>query len=120
MAAAAVVLLVAAIVIASIMLVVVRERVAEIGLRKALGATAQNISLQFLAEVVTVAAVSGVLGIGLGLGAAKLVSTHIAMPVIITLPAVLLGLGSALLVGIVSGIIPARKAARLDPVEALR
>ena len=120
MAAAAVVLLVAAIVIASIMLVVVRERVAEIGLRKALGATGQNISFQFLVEVIVVTVVSGMLGIGLGLGAANLVSTHIDMPVIVTLPAILLGLGSALLVGIISGIVPARKAARLDPVEALR
>lgn len=120
MAAAAVVLLVAAIVIASIMLVVVRERIAEIGLRKALGATAQNINFQFLAEVVVITLVSGMLGIGLGLGAANLVSVHIDMPVIITLPAVLLGLGAALLVGIVSGILPARKAAGLDPVEALR
>jgi len=120
MAAAAVVLLVAAIVIASIMLVVVRERVAEIGLRKALGATEQNISYQFLAEVIAVTVVSGVLGIGLGLGVAKLVATHIAMPVIITAPAVMLALGSALMVGIASGIAPARKAARLDPVESLR
>jgi len=120
MVAAAVVLLVAAIVIASIMLVVVRERIAEIGLRKALGATEQNISFQFLAEVVAISVISGVLGIGLGLGAANLISMHIEMPVIITLPAALLGLGSALLVGIASGIAPARKAARLDPVEALR
>jgi len=64
--------------------------------------------------------ISGVLGIGLGLGAANLISMHIEMPIIITLPAALLGLGSALLVGIASGIAPARKAARLDPVEALR
>jgi putative ABC transport system permease protein len=119
-AAAAVVLLVAAIVIASIMLVVVRERVAEIGLRKALGATENNISFQFLAEVVAVSVISGVLGIGLGLGAASLVSMHIDMPVIVTAPSVLLGLGAALLVGVASGIVPARKAARLDPVEALR
>jgi putative ABC transport system permease protein len=120
MAAAAIVLLVAAIVIASIMLVVVRERVSEIGLRKALGATEFNISFQFLMEVVTVSVLSGVLGIGLGLGAARLVSLHIDIPVIITLPAILLALGSALLVGIASGIVPARKAARLDPVVALR
>lgn len=119
-AAAAVVLLVAAIVIASIMLVVVRERVAEIGLRKALGATEQNISFQFLAEVVAVSVISGALGIGLGLGAASLVSMHIEMPVIVTAQSVLLGLGAALLVGVASGIMPARKAARLDPVEALR
>jgi putative ABC transport system permease protein len=120
MAAAAVVLLVAAIVIASIMLVVVRERIAEIGLRKALGATAQNINFQFLAEVVVITMVSGVLGIGLGMGAANLVSVHIDLPVIVTLPTVLLALGAALAVGIASGILPARKAANLDPVEALR
>lgn len=120
MAAAAVVLLVAAIVIASIMLVVVRERIAEIGLRKALGATAQNINFQFFAEVVVITLVSGVLGIGLGLSAANLVSMYINVPVIITPLAVGLGLGAALLVGIASGILPARKAANLDPVEALR
>ena len=119
-AAAAVVLLVAAIVIASIMQVVVRERVAEIGLRKALGATSQNINFQFLVEVISITLASGVLGIGLGLGAANLVSLHIDIPAIVTPQAVLLGLGSAILVGILSGIAPAKKAASLEPVEALR
>jgi putative ABC transport system permease protein len=119
-AAAAVVLLVAAIVIASIMLVVVRERVAEIGLRKALGATEQNIIFQFLTEVVVVTVMSGVMGIGLGLGAANLASMYIDMPMVVTTQSILLGLTAALLVGITSGIAPARKAARLDPVEALR
>jgi len=118
--AAAVVLLVAAIVIASIMLVVVRERVAEIGLRKALGATGKNISFQFLVEVIAVTVISAVLGIGLGLGVASLVSMHIDMPVIVTPFSIVLALGAALVVGIASGIAPARKAARLDPVEALR
>jgi len=119
-AAAGVVLLVAAIVIASIMLVVVRERVAEIGLRKALGATEKNISFQFLAEAVVITLISGVLGIGLGLGAANLASMHIDMPVIVTLNSIVLCLVAAVTVGIVSGIVPARRAARLDPVEALR
>jgi putative ABC transport system permease protein len=118
--AAAVVLLVAAIVIATIMLVVVRERIAEIGLRKALGATEKNISFQFLTEAVVITLISGVLGIGLGLGAASLVSTHIDMPVIVTMKAVILCLAAAVTVGIASGIVPARRAARLDPVEALR
>ncbi len=120
MATAGVLLLVAAIVIASIMLVVVRERVAEIGLRKALGATEQNIGFQFLIEVVSVTLISGLLGIGLGLGAANLISMFIGLPVIVTTNSVALGLGAAVVVGIASGIAPARKAARLDPVEALR
>jgi putative ABC transport system permease protein len=119
-AAAVVVLLVAAIVIATIMLVVVRERVAEIGLRKALGATEKNIGFQFLAEAVVVTLISGVLGIGLGLGTASLVSGHIDMPVIVTTKSIVLCLVAAVTVGIVSGIVPARRAARLDPVEALR
>jgi putative ABC transport system permease protein len=119
-AAGGVVLLVAAIVIATIMLVVVRERVAEIGLRKALGATEQSIGLQFLAEVVTVTLVSGLLGAGLGIGAASLVSRFMGLPLIIEPVSVALGLVAAVTVGILSGIAPARKAARLDPVESLR
>jgi putative ABC transport system permease protein len=118
--AAGVVLLVAAIVIASIMLVVVRECTAEIGLRKALGATGQNIGFQFLVEVTLVTLVSGLLGIGLGLGVANLVSMHIDIPVIVSMNSVALGLTAAMLVGTVSGIAPARRAARSDPVEALR
>ena len=120
LAAAGVVLLVAAIVIASIMLVVVRERIAEIGLRKALGATEKNIGFQFLSEAVVITVTAGILGIGLGLLAANLASTYIDMPMIVTPKSIVLCLLAALLVGIVSGIAPARRAARLDPVEALR
>ena len=120
LAAAGVVLLVAAVVIASIMLVVVRERVAEIGLRKAVGATGKNISFQFLVEAVGVTLASGILGVGLGLAAANIIARFIDVPVIVTSGSVTLGLLAAIVVGIVSGIVPARRAARLDPVEALR
>ena len=120
LAAAGVVLLVAAVVIASIMLVVVRERVAEIGLRKAVGATEKNISFQFLVEAVGVTLASGILGVGLGLAAANIIARFIDVPVIVTSGSVTLGLLAAIVVGIVSGIVPARRAARLDPVEALR
>jgi len=120
LAAAGVVLLVAAAVIASIMLVVVRERVAEIGLRKAVGATADNISQQFLIEAIAVTFVSGILGVGLGLAAANIISRFIDVPVVVTANSVALGLAAAIIVGVASGIIPARRAARLDPVEALR
>ena len=120
LAAAGVVLLVAAVVIASIMLVVVRERVAEIGVRKAVGATGKNISFQFLVEAVGVTLASGILGVGLGLAAANIIARFIDVPVIVTSGSVTLGLVAAIVVGIVSGIVPARRAARLDPVEALR
>lgn len=118
--AAAVVLLVAAGVISSIMLVVVQERVAEIGLRKAVGATEREISFQFLFEVVAVAIASGIVGIGLGLAIAQIVSVRIDVPMVITPTSITLGLLSAITVGIVSGILPARRAARLNPVDALR
>ncbi len=120
LAASGIVLLVAAVVIASIMLVVVRERVAEIGLRKAVGATGKNISFQFLFEAVSVTLASGILGVGLGLAAANIIARFIDVPVIVTGGSVTLGLVAAIVVGIVSGIVPARRAARLDPVEALR
>ena len=120
LAAAGVVLLVAAAVIASIMLVVVRERVAEIGLRKAVGATASNISQQFLIEAIAVTFVSGILGVGLGLAAANVISRFIDVPVVVTAGSIALGLAASIIVGIASGIIPARRAAQLDPVEALR
>jgi putative ABC transport system permease protein len=120
MLAAVVVLLVAAVVIASIMLVVVRERIAEIGLRKALGATPRQIALQFLFESTTVTLISGLLGLGLGLVVASVIAAHYEIPMALSPLSVLLALLASVGVGIISGIMPARRAARLDPVEALR
>ena len=120
MLAAVVVLLVAAVVISSIMLVVVRERIAEIGLRKALGATRRSIAIQFLCESTMVSLVAGVAGIGLGLGVASVVAQRYEIPMNLTLLAVSLAVLASVMVGILSGIIPARRAANLDPVEALR
>jgi len=120
MLAAGVGWLVAAVVISSIMLVVVRERIAEIGLRKALGATRRSIATQFLCESTIVSLVAGMVGIGLGLGVANVVALRFEIPVNLTLLAVSLAVLASVAVGVLSGIIPARRAAGLDPVEALR
>jgi len=120
MVAAVVVLLVAAVVISSIMLVVVRERIAEIGLRKALGATRRSIATQFLCESTMVSLISGMVGIALGLGVAGFIAQRYDIPVNLTLMGVSLAVMASVAVGILSGIIPARRAASLDPVEALR
>ena len=120
MIAAVVVLLVAAVVISSIMLVVVRERIAEIGLRKALGATQRSIAAQFLCESTVVSLLSGGIGIALGLGVASFVAQRFDIPMNLTPLAVSLAVLASVAVGILSGIIPARRAASLDPVEALR
>jgi putative ABC transport system permease protein len=120
MLAAVVVLLVAAVVISSIMLVVVRDRIAEIGLRKALGATRRSIALQFLCESTMVSVIAGVAGIALGLGIASVIAQRYEIPINLTLFAVSLAVLASVLVGILSGIIPARRAASLDPVESLR
>ncbi len=120
MLAAVVVLLVAAVVISSIMLVVVGERVSEIGLRKALGATRRSIATQFLCESTMLSLIAGVAGISLGVGVAELVAQRYEIPTNLTLLAISLAVLASVAVGVLSGIIPARRAASLDPVESLR
>jgi putative ABC transport system permease protein len=104
----------------NIMLVSVTERTREIGVRKAVGARSVDIHNQFLAEAVTLAAVGGVAGILGGVFIAVLVSLLSPLPVTIRLWSVLAALLVASSIGIFFGIYPARRAARLDPVVALR
>ena len=119
-AIASISLVVGGIVIMNIMLVSVTERTREIGIRKAMGARRSDILLQFLIESSTIAAIGGALGVILGVLAAKTVSTLSPLPSAVQLWSVLGGLGVALSVGLFFGTYPASKAAKLDPVEALR
>jgi putative ABC transport system permease protein len=119
-AAAGVALLVAGIVIANIMLIAVKERVPEIGIRKAVGAADGQINFQFLTETVVIAVTSGIVGVGIGVAAALSYKAIGATPMVVTVGSVLLGLGAAVLVGIFAGVVPARRASMLDPVTALR
>ncbi len=113
-------LIVGGIVIMNIMLVSVTERTREVGIRKAIGARRRDILWQFLVEAVTLAAVGGGLGIGLGILFALLVDKATPLPASVELWAVMTGLAVASSVGIIFGLFPAVKAARLDPIESLR
>jgi putative ABC transport system permease protein len=113
-------LLVGGIVIMNIMLVSVTERTREIGLRKSLGARQGDIRMQFLIESCTIAAIGGAVGIILGILLAKVVSWTTALPSSVQIWSVLMGLIVATSVGLFFGVYPAAKAARLDPVVALR
>jgi putative ABC transport system permease protein len=117
---AAVSLVVGGIVIMNIMLVAVTERTREIGIRKSLGARRGDVLLQFLIEAVTLAVIGGALGVLSGASLATLVSLAIGMPSSIKLWAVAAGLLVAASVGVFFGVYPARKAAKLDPIVALR
>jgi putative ABC transport system permease protein len=113
-------LIVGGIGIMNIMLVSVTERTREIGLRKAVGATRLNILTQFLIEAVVISVVGGLIGIGLGYGAATYISQQANWKVLIPAEGVLMAFGFAALVGIFFGLYPAWRAAQLQPIEALR
>jgi putative ABC transport system permease protein len=117
---AAVSLLVGGIGIMNIMLVSVTERTREIGLRMALGARPRDILLQFLVEAVSLSALGGVLGVGVGLGAAERLAARFEWPLRIQPEVLIVAVGFSALVGIAFGVYPARKAAQLDPIDALR
>jgi putative ABC transport system permease protein len=106
--------------ILNIMLASITERTREIGIRRALGATRGDIVLQFLVETVVIATIGGVLGVALGVGGAPIVSHFTHWQTLLTPWAILLSLGVSMLTGIVFGLYPARRAAYMDPIEALR
>jgi putative ABC transport system permease protein len=119
-AIAAISLVVGGVGVSNIMLVSVRERTREIGLRKALGARQRDILAQFLIEAVLLCVVGGLIGIGLGVGASALISAVSPLPALIAWWSPALAFGVSAAVGIFFGVAPARRAGRLDPVVALR
>ncbi|WP_372743785.1 ABC transporter permease [Nostoc sp. C052] len=119
-AIASISLLVGGIGIANIMLVSVVERTREIGIRKAVGATNSAILNQFLAESVVISTAGGGIGMGIGIGIAFSAAMIFHFPFIVSMWSVVCGFGLSFIVGLLAGVIPARNAAQLDPIAALR
>ena len=118
--AAGVVLLVAAIVAATLMLASVNARVGEIGLRRAVGARVEDIQFQFIVETAATMLLGGVLGVAAGTIAAQLVALRFKLGDVFSLRTILIALAVTLVTGVLAGVLPARRAARLDPADALR
>jgi putative ABC transport system permease protein len=119
-AVAGVSLLVGGIGIMNIMLVSVTERTREIGTRLAIGALERDVLLQFLVEASVLSALGGVVGVLLALGLSAIISKAIHVPFIVDFPVILLAVAFSAGVGLFFGLLPAQRAASLDPIEALR
>ena len=119
-ATAAISLIVGGIGIMNIMLVSVTERTREVGLRKALGASGSDIARQFLIEAVTLCMLGGLAGVAVGIGAAYLMASLAEWPIVIAPEMALLALAAAAGTGVLFGFLPARRAAQLNPIDALR
>ena len=119
-AIASISLLVGGIGIMNIMLASILERTREIGIRRALGARQKDIIRQFLIEATLISFVGGLMGIGFGFGMSRLIAMLAGWSTIVTATSIILAFLVSVSVGLVFGIYPAKKAARLDPVEAIR
>ena len=104
----------------NIMLVSVTERTSEIGLKKALGAKKRRIRMQFLTEAAVLTSMGGFIGVASGIGLAQLISKMMQIPVSVSIPAILIAVAFSTVIGIVFGLVPAIKAANLNPIDALR
>src|SRR5438045_7334471 len=117
---ASVSLLVGGIGIMNIMLVSVTERTREIGIRMAIGATESDVQRQFLIEAVVLSLIGGAIGILFGIGSSLVISSAVGWPVLVSMGAIVTAAVFATAIGVFFGFYPAQKAARLDPIEALR
>jgi putative ABC transport system permease protein len=115
-----VILIVGGIIAATLMLASVNERVAEIGLRRAVGARPDDIRHQFLAETAATVVAGGLVGIVLALVGLQVVAMHFPQAAAISWAAIAIGMTASLVVGLLAGVLPAQRAARLRPADALR
>ena len=113
-------LIVGGIGVMNIMLVSVTERTSEIGLKKALGAKKRRIRMQFLTEAAVLTSLGGLIGVASGIGLAQLISKMMQIPVSVSIPAILISVVFSTVIGVVFGLVPAIKAANLNPIDALR
>ena len=118
-AVAAISLVVGGIGIMNIMLVSVTERTREIGVRKALGATYSVIVTQFLIEAIVISLMGGFIGIAFGIGASKVIGMVSGMSTVVSVPTIIMSFAFSMAIGLIFGIYPARKAAKLNPIDAL-